>query len=156
MKVKPLFVATKKGLAVLLIFLFVAPPMQLLVALLMTHIWVGVQDVLIEISEFARLEFLPRLLPSYVLYMPVCLVTGLWIAYGVARGSSLTLYGAVGRMVLAGALFEVLFQVSLVLAGGSLILSHVAMVVAQWVISAMLCFFVWLQLQSLFEYSERT
>jgi len=150
-EVKPLFVAAKKGLAVLLIFLFVAPPVQLLVALLMTHVWVGGQDVLIEISELVRLEFLPRLLPSYILYMPVCLVAALWAAYGVARGRSLTLSGAVGRMVLAGALFEALFQASLVLAGGALILSHVVMVVAQWVISAMLCFFIWLKLQSSFE-----
>jgi len=152
-EVKPLFVAAKKGLVVLLVFLFVAPPVQLLVALLMTHVWVGGQDVLIEISELIRLGFLPRLLPSYIHYMPVCLMCGLWVAYNVAKGRDLTLYGTLLRMVLAGAFFELLFLVALFLAGGFLILpqfltlSHLGVIVTQWVISGTVCFFVWLKLQ---------
>jgi len=146
-EVKPLFVAAKKGLVVLLLFLFVAPPVQLLIALLMTHVWVGGQEVLIEISELIRFVFLPRLLPSYVYYMPVCLMCGLWVAYGVAKGRDLTLYGAVGRMILVGAFFELLFQATLIWAGEDLIVSHLVMIVTQWVVSALTCFFVWLKLQ---------
>jgi len=53
---------------------------------------------------------LPAILPGYSVYMPPVFIAGLLSAVGPASGAGLTLGDSIGRMVVAGFAFEIVYQ----------------------------------------------
>jgi len=135
-KEMPQFTHPLRGLGMILIILAVAPPVQVCVDALMRHSWAGGRRVLFEISGVLKEDALPGILAGYSIYMPPVVLAAVLCAVGPARGMGLTLGSAIGRMIVAGLIFELIYQGVILVLGGPFMAGHVMIGLVQWIFSA--------------------
>ncbi|KAA6404601.1 hypothetical protein [Candidatus Tokpelaia sp.] len=135
-----------RGIGVLVVFLLLAPPVQVVVAAFMEHDFIGGRQILFEIGAVLRERVVPFLLSGYSFYMPPVFFAALMSAWRPAQGLALTVSGAIGRMVLCGLACEVFYQCFVVIAGGAWRADIVLVGLVQWIISGFVCFLAAAQL----------
>lgn len=138
----PRFPYPMRGLGVIAIFLVVAPPVQVCVEIFMNYAWVGGRQLLVEIAQVIRENVLSGILPGYSIYMLPVFVAGVSSAIGPARGKALTAGGTIARMVMAGLVFEGIYQTVVVASGGSFMAGNVIIGMVQWILSGWLSWIV--------------
>jgi len=129
-----------RGIGVLMLFLLLAPPAQVVVAAFMEHDFAGGRRILFEIGAVLQERVMPFLLSGYSFYMPPVFFAALWAAWRPAQGQALTLSGAVGRMVFCGLACEAFYQFFTVAAGGVFRADIVLVGLVQWIVSGLICF----------------
>lgn len=132
----------KRGLGVLIVFLAFAPPIQVIVAALSEHKFIGGRRILFEIAELLRERAFPFLLSGYALYMPPVFFAALWSAWRSAFGYALTVNAAITHMLLCGLACEFLYQSFVLAAGGALRADILLTGILQWIISAFCCWWI--------------
>jgi len=135
-----------RGIAVIVLFLLLAPPVQVVVAAFMEHDFAGGRQILFEIGTVLQERVVPFLLAGYSFYMPPVFFAALWAAWRPAQGLALTMSGAIGRMVLCGLVCELFYQCFVVVAGGAWRADIVLVGLVQWIISGFICWLVAAQL----------
>lgn len=128
-----------RGIGALVIFLLLAPPVQVAAAAFMEHDFIGGRRILFEIGAVIKERIIPFLLSGYAFYMPPVFFAALWAAWRPAHGLALTLGGAARRMVICGLACEMLYQSLAVLAGGRWRGDMLVAGFVQWVASALVC-----------------
>jgi len=131
-----------RGIAVIIIWLAAAPPVQVIIAAFMGHDYIGGRRLLFEISNIFLHEALPKIMTGYSFYMPAVFLAALWSAWQPAKGAALTLGGAISRMVIVSLACEVFFQIFVVARGLPVQTDRFLLDIVQAVISAFICWLI--------------
>ncbi|UXN03131.1 MULTISPECIES: hypothetical protein [unclassified Bartonella] len=129
-----------RGILVLSIYLVISPPLQMLVLVFFDHAWIGGSDLLIEITNVFKQNFVPRLMSSYSLFMAQAVFAGLWCAYGAAQGRALSLGTAITSLVVTGVVIELITQVIVVLVNHTAFIPMLLLIaVVQGIVAGFIC-----------------
>ncbi|UXM95418.1 hypothetical protein N5853_01885 [Bartonella sp. HY329] len=79
-----------RGIVVVLIFLMVAPPMELLLFAYCQYEWGSDTKLLVEMVDIFNIYFLPNVKISYSFFVAQAVLAGLYCAFFVARGQALS------------------------------------------------------------------
>jgi len=140
---KAMFPYPMRGLGVLVIFLIVSPPVYVLVDAFRGHQWIGGPQALIEFFEVSGKAIREQFLAAYSYYMPPAFIVGAWCAFKPARGAGVTLGGVLGRAIVAGFLFDLLFDIIIFYYLGKYFPGEfITTAMLRWVISGWVCWAV--------------
>ena len=102
-----------RGILVVLIFLVVIPPMELLLFAYCQYDWDGDPDIVAGIIDVFNLYFVPNVVISYSFFGAQAALSGLYCAFHVARGKALSWRRAVIALIILELLTEILIEIIL-------------------------------------------